>query len=190
MHHSQEFITSLSILAKPLKWAFDNGDNQMPQRSHTLIPLNLNFHVPLRMDTNGDKLNSMSKKTKLAQNLQLGSFYLRGDSQPVNRLSTSEWTSLVLSKYSFKGRQDSLSLIFLLHSSMLSFVSSTPTDSWREGASHQWIEWPNLLQYHAPALAHKYEDLTSSNISPGFYFLPGSGDPVSKWDWPLFRTGI
>ena len=28
------------------------------------------------------------------------------------------------------------------------------------------------------------------NISPGFYFLPGSGDPASKRDQPLFGTGI
>ena len=29
-----------------------------------------------------------------------------------------------------------------------------------------------------------------SIISPGFYFLPGSGDPVSKRDRPLFGTGV
>ena len=29
-----------------------------------------------------------------------------------------------------------------------------------------------------------------SNKSPGFYFLPGSGDPASKWDWRLSRTDI
>ena len=29
-----------------------------------------------------------------------------------------------------------------------------------------------------------------SNISQGFYFLPGSRDPVSKRDQPLFRTGV
>ena len=28
------------------------------------------------------------------------------------------------------------------------------------------------------------------NISPGFYFFPGSGDPASKRDRPLFGTGI
>ena len=29
-----------------------------------------------------------------------------------------------------------------------------------------------------------------SNISPGFYFFPGSGDPVSKRDRPLFGTSV
>ena len=29
-----------------------------------------------------------------------------------------------------------------------------------------------------------------SNISPGFYFLPGSGDPASKRDRPLVGTGV
>ena len=28
------------------------------------------------------------------------------------------------------------------------------------------------------------------NISPGFYFLPGSGYSASKRDWPLFGTGV
>ena len=36
----------------------------------------------------------------------------------------------------------------------------------------------------------KYEGRRLVEYKPGFYVLPGSGDPVSKQDQPLFGTGI
>ena len=46
----------------------------------------------------------------------------------------------------------------------------------------------HLLPAHMYAYMYMYR--ICLNISPGFYFLPGSGDPASKRDRPLFGTGV
>ena len=52
------------------------------------------------------------------------------------------------------------------------------------------------LNKHVHLLARLYSIMQMqragicSNISLDFYFLPGSGDPVTKQDRPLFGTGV